>query len=454
MTEGGPHRPLLSGPILGLASGAILVPLNSTMLAVALPSLMHEFDVDPATIATLVTLYLAAVVVALPASGALGDRFGHRRIFLIGIAGFALSSLLAVMAPAFEVLAGARVLQAASGALVSTSAISLVRASAPPDRRGAMFGLFDMLVSSSAALGPFIGGILVSAFGWRALFLLALPVAAIAAVTVGMRPGTRASEPALDAPRPVDVLGLALLGLLLSALLIALQGLDSTGGVVAAALLPVLLAAFVVRELRAASPAVDLRLFTRPAFAAAVLGVLGVTVILHATFILVPLSVEALLRGTPTTSGIVLLGISGVGAVVAPFGGRLSDRFGRRAPAVSGALLMVAALGALASLSAAATVPVMAALLGVVGLGFGLSGSPRQAAALEAVAPNAVGMAAGTYFTGRYLGGVLGAMLAGAVLAGGVSSTSVGLGFVVLAGVACAVAVVSVGLPGATRPSG
>jgi DHA2 family methylenomycin A resistance protein-like MFS transporter len=245
-----------------------------------------------------------------------------------------------------------------------------------------------------------------------------------------------------------------MLGLLLSALLIALQGLDSPGGVVAAVLLPVLLAAFVVRELRVASPAVDLRLFVRPAFAAAVLGVLGVTVILHATFILVPLSVEALLSGTPTTSGIALLGISGVGAIAAPFGGRLSDRFGRRAPAVAGALLMVAALGALASLSATATVPVMAALLGVVGLGFGLSGSPRQAAALEAVAPNAVGMAAGTYFTGRYLGGVLGAMLAGAVLAGGVSSTSVGQGFVVLAVVACAVAIVSGGLPGATRPSG
>jgi sugar phosphate permease len=98
-------------------------------------------------------------------------------------------------------------------------------------------------------------------------------------------------------------------------------------------------------------------------------------------------------------------------------------------------------------------VPVMAGLLGVVGLGFGLSGSPRQAAALEVVAPNAVGMAAGTYFTGRYLGGVLGAMLAGTVLAGGVDSASVGLGFVVLAAVAVAVAVVSVGLPGA-RPRG
>jgi EmrB/QacA subfamily drug resistance transporter len=453
VTRGGPHRPLLSGPILGLASGAILVPLNSTMLAVALPSLMREFEVDAATIATLVTLYLAAVVVALPASGALGDRFGHRRTFLIGITGFAVSSLLAVMAPAFMVLAAARVLQAASGALVSTSAISLVRASAPPDRRGAMFGLFDMLVSSSAALGPFIGGILVSAFGWRALFLLALPVAAIAGTTIGLLRARRAAEPSADSPRPVDVPGLAMLGLLLSALLIALQGLDSTGGVVAAALLPVLLVAFVVRELRVESPAVDLRLFAQPAFAAAVLGVLGMTVVLHATFILVPLSVEALLRGTPTTSGIVLLGISGVGAIAAPFGGRLSDRFGRRAPAVSGALLMAAALGALAGLSAGAAVPVMAGLLGVVGLGFGLSGSPRQAAALEVVAPNAVGMAAGTYFTGRYLGGVLGAMLAGTVLAGGVDSASVGLGFVVLAAVAVAVAVVSVGLPGA-RPRG
>lgn len=448
--------PLLTGALVGLACGVILVPLNSTMLAVALPSLMREFDVDATAVATLVTLYLGAVVIALPASGALGDRFGHRRMFLIGITGFAAGSLLAVLAADFLVLAVARVLQAAAGALVSTSAISLVRLAAPPRRRGATLGMFDMLIGSSAALGPFAGGLLVSALGWRALFLLALPVAAIAGTTVGLLPG-RGTDRSGDgastwAPRQVDVPGLGMLALVLSALLVALRGFDTGAGVAALLLLPVLLVAFVLRERRTEHPAVDLDLFARPAFTAAVAGILGATVILHATFILVPLSVEGILRAGPTTSGLVLLGISGLAALSAPFGGRLSDRFGRRALAVVGALLMVAGLGALATVSSTLTVATMATLLAVVGLGFGLSGSPRQAAALEAVEPNATGMAAATYFTGRYLGGVLGALLAGMLLADGVTAPTVGLGFGILAGIGIAIAAASLGLPG-SRPS-
>jgi len=446
---------MLSGALLGLASGSILVPLNSTMLAVALPSLVSEFAVDAATVATLVTLYLGAVVVVLPASGALGDRFGHRRIFLIGVTGFAASSLVAAFAPAFAILAVARVLQAATGALVSTSAISLVRASAAPGRRGAMFGLFDMLISTSAALGPFIGGLLVFALGWRSLFLLALPVAVVAGVTVGLLPRLRESERATTAEgrgpgRPVDLIGLVVLALVLSALLLVLlHGFDTLLGIVSLIALPVLLAVFVLRELRVASPALDLHLFRRPAFGAALLGVLGMTIILHAAFILVPFQVEELLDGTASTSGVVLLGISGVGAVAAPFAGRISDRVGRRVPAIAGALLMVAAFGTLSIVAGSATVPATALLLGVIGLGFGLSGSPRQAAALEAVEPNAVGMAAGTYITGRYLGGVLGAMLAGSVLGSSVTSGAVGFAYGLLAGIALAVAVISVWLPGA-----
>ena len=189
MTASRPAR-LLGPAMLGVASGSVLVPLNSTMLAVALPSIMDEFAIDAVTVSSLVTLYLGAVTIALLASGSLGDRYGQRRVFLIGVIAFAVASLLAAVAPSFELLAAARVFQALSGALISTTSIALVRALAPADRRGAAFGLFDMLVSTSAAIGPFVGGLLVGAFGWRSLFVIAVPVALFAALTVGlvMRP--------------------------------------------------------------------------------------------------------------------------------------------------------------------------------------------------------------------------------------------------------------------------
>jgi EmrB/QacA subfamily drug resistance transporter len=434
--------------MLGLASGAILVPLNSTMLAVALPSVMTEFEVGAATVASLVTLYLGAVAITLPVSGSLGDRFGHRRVFLFGVAGFALASALAATAGSFEVLAASRVLQAATGGLVSTSSVALLRAMAPPDRRGSAFGLFDMLVSTSAAVGPLVGGLLVAGLGWRSLFVVAVPVALLAAVAVGaLAPPQQVATRAL--PRPIDLPGLGLLAAFLVSLLLGLRGLES-GGAESLAILaaPFLLGLFVLTELRTQHPAVDPRLFASRPFAAAVVGVFGTTVILHGTLVLVPLLVERLQGGNAQTSGVVLLGISALGALAAPFGGRYSDVVGRRRPAVLGTLAVVAGLGALWIVAPEASTLVLGILLAVVGFGMGMAGSPRQTAALELIEPERVGMAAGTYLTGRYVGGALGATLAGAVLGGTVTAGGVSTGFGILAAVAAAVAVASLFLPG------
>lgn len=446
---------LLSPAMMGVAAGAVLVPLNSTMLAVALPSIMDEFGVDAVTVSSLVTLYLGAVTIALLASGSLGDRYGQRPVFLIGVSAFALSSLLAVVAPSFEVLELSRVLQAISGALVSTTSVALVRAMSPADRRGTAFGLFDMLVSTSAAIGPFIGGVLVGVFGWQSLFVLAVPVAIFAAVIVALvvpaGTGRHVDTPGVRPPG-IDIPGLVLLAATLIALLVAIRGIGSgdAGGsaVVAAVAVVPLIVVFVWFELRADRPAVDPRLFASRSFTAAVLGVLGATVILHATFILVPLLVERLLNGSAETAGLVLLGISGLGAVAAPFGGRLSDRRGRRLPVAAGSVCLTIGLFALWLVAAETTPLVVGLLLGVVGFGMGFSGSPRQAAALEAVPGDRVGMAAGTYYTGRYLGGVLGASLAGAVLGTAVTAAGVTLGFGLLVLVGVGLVVVAFGLPG------
>jgi len=453
------RAPLLTATMLGIASGAILVPLNSTMLAVALPSVMTTFAVEPNDVAALVTLYLGAVTVALPASGSIGDRFGHRRAFLVGVLAFAVASLVAALAPTFAVLAVSRVFQAASGALVSTSSVALIRATAPADRRGAAFGLFDMLVSTSAAVGPLVGGLLVGAFDWRAMFLLAVPISIVAAVAVGLRaaPGARVASDAPDSaeppvtPRAIDAPGLAILAGLLIALLVALRG--GSAAPIAAIVAVIFLVVFVRQELQSPQPAVDPRLFVRRPFAAAVLGVLGATIVLHATLVIVPLLVQGLEHGDPESSGLVLLGISALGAVAAPFGGRLSDRVGRRPPVILGTVAMTAGLASLWLVAGSTTTLVLGLLLSVVGFGMGLAGSPRQLAALETVSPDRVGMAAGTYYTGRYLGGVLGASLAGLVLGRAVTADGVSLGFGVLTVVGVVLVVTSFGLAGG-RPAG
>jgi EmrB/QacA subfamily drug resistance transporter len=454
-----PARPrLLSAALLGVASGAILVPLNSTMLAVALPGVMHDFGLGANQVSSLVTLYLGAVAVALPVGGSIGDRYGHRPAFLAGVLGFAIASALAAVAGSFELLELSRVGQAASGALISTSSAALVRETAPPERQGEAFGLFDLLVSTSAAIGPFIGGLVVGGFGWRTLFVLAVPLGIVAAAFVGLRLRPEPAEHLAQARReaaPIDWPGLVLLGLAIVAFLVALRSDGGPVGLGAAVAILPLAVVFIVVELRRDRPAVDPRLFVNRPFAAALLGVFGATVILHGSFLLVPLAVEELMGESATTSGFALLGIAGVAAVVAPFGGRLSDTRGRRALVVTGAAISAAGLVGLAMPGGAGSVPAIAVFLGIVGFGNGLT-SPRQAAAFETVDRSRVGMAAGTYYTGRYLGGVVGASIAGAILGAQVTATGISVGFAVLAAVGIVVAIVSLGLRGrseaAARP--
>ena len=444
--------------MLGIAAGSILSPLNSTMLAVALPSVMDEFALDAATVASLVTLYLASVAIALPASGSIGDRFGHRRIFLVGVAGFGGASLLAATAGSFPLLATSRVLQAVSGALVSTSSTALVRDEAPPARRGAAFGLFDSITSVSAAIGPLIGGLLVVAFGWRGLFLLAVPVSIVAILAVGRiaPPGAGRRSPAEDpervVPRPIDIPGLSLLaGTLIAALIGIRSPLDGGVGTGAIAVAVVLGLIFLFVELRTDHPAVDPGLLATKAFAAALAGVFGMTVILHGSFLVVPLMVERLQGGSAAEAGAVLLGISALWAIAAPIGGRSSDRVGRRRPAVLGGAVTVIGLAVLAALGASITTVLLGGCLALVGFGMGLAGPPRQTAAIETVGSDRVGMAASTYYTGRYLGGVVGASIAGAVLGSAVTAMAVSVVFVILAVAGVLVTIASFGLPSATR---
>ena len=450
-----PRERVLTGLMLGLASGAILVPLNSTMLAVALPDVMGEFSLGANQVSALVSLYLGTVAIVLPIAGTLGDRFGARPVFLAGVLGFGAASLVAAITSSFEVLELARVLQASAGALVSTSSAVLLRETSPPARRGEAFGIFDLLVSTSAAVGPFVGGLIVAWFGWRAMFLLAAPIALLGAVLVGVVLRGDHGKPVVanGRVRRLDIPGLALLGAAIGTFLLGIQGGHETaperiGWLVATA---AILGAFVLVELREQDPAIDPRLFTQRPFAAATIGVFGMTVVLHGCFVAVPLLVELVLRQPATTSGAVLLGIAGVSAIMAPLGGRASDRQGRRRVVVLGSAVCALGLLALAVPGAVASAVVVGALLGVVGLGMGLSGSPRQAAALESVNATRAGMAAGAYYSSRYVGGAVGASVMGALLGGTVTAGGVSLGFGFLALAAVGVAIASLGLPGRPR---
>src|SRR5690606_18645822 len=241
-----------------------LMPLNSTMIAVALPEMTREFARPPGTVTqAAVASYLVAAIVLQGPGGKLGDRIGHRRVLALGLSLVAVGAVVGAAAPAIGVLAAARVLMAAGGAAIVPATVALLRTELPADRRGRAFGLFGAVMSLAAGIGPVVGGGLVRAFGWPSIFAANLPVIGLAAL---LAVGRTQRAPAPDRPR-FDLVGSVLLAGALAALVL---GLDASGGTAAALLgaCAVLVVPLVWWERRAGDPVVALGLFASAAFTA------------------------------------------------------------------------------------------------------------------------------------------------------------------------------------------
>ena len=166
--------------LVAASLAATLMPLNSMMVAVALPDISVEFGRDPALVTQgLFTSYLIASVVLQSPAGKLGDRIGHGRMVMAGQALVAAGALVGYLAPELWMLIVARIAMAVGGAALVPSAVAMLRHDLPAERRGRAFGAFGAMMALSAALGPVVGGELVEAFGWRSLFAVNLPVLAV-----------------------------------------------------------------------------------------------------------------------------------------------------------------------------------------------------------------------------------------------------------------------------------
>lgn len=389
--------------LVGALMTASLMPLNSTMIAVAVPSVARTVDHGPAAVTqALVATYLIAAIALQSPGGKLGDRLGHWRVLALGQAAVGTGAILGFFATDLATLAGARVLMATGGALAVPATLALLRISLPLERRGPAFGTFGAVMALAAALGPIVGGILVDAFGWEAVFVANVPVLALAAILVA---SVRRVPDARAAGR-FDTLGSVLLTAALVLLVLAAQ---QPGAASVAPLLAGLgaLAAFVAHERRVEDPVVAFDLFAASAFTAGTLLICLQNLVMYALLFEVPLVLEERFDLGARQTGQLLIWLM-VAMVVTSLGaGRLTERVGPRALAVTGSLICVAGLVVLrvVALSAAGQVRLPLALLGV---GLGLCGPAAQTASLSAVASARSGMAAGVGSTMRYLGGVAG----------------------------------------------
>jgi MFS family permease len=398
-----------------VAVAAGLTPLNSTMIAVALPEMAAQFGAPAASVTvSVVTGYLIATVVCQMPAGSVADRVGYGRALTLGRWIFAGGALAAVLAPGLTVVVMGRLFMAAAGALMVPTAMALIRVAVPPERRPRAFGAMGAVMAGSAAAGPAIGALLMARLGWRALFLVNLPLLLCSRL---LQPASLATaHPRSAATRPFDWPGTTLLGAALVLIIAATRSpVPLAYGLGGLGLL--LFAALVIHERRAQAPILDLALFTRPAFAAGASVIALQNLAMYSLLVLVPFLFAP--GGGSSRLGLAIVAMTATMAVTAPVGGWLAERVGLKTVVTAGGLLGAFGVAALTRLAAEASIAEIGSRLLFVGLGIGLSTGPSQAGALGAVDPRQSGMASAAVSMLRYLGAIGGTVILALALSGG-----------------------------------
>lgn len=435
----------------------MLIPLNSTMIAVALPDVVDDLDSSVGTASWLVSGYLIAMASLQPLTGKLGDRVGRRPALAGGVIAFGAASAAAAAAPSMGVLIALRVAQAVAGAVTVPNAVALVRELLPPDRRGRGFGSLSAAIGLGAAAGLPLGGVLVGAAGWPAIFLVNLPLVVLAAALawrLGRGPAPASPGGAPAAQTRFDYLGAVVLSVVLAGGALLIDGLDDLAPVYAAAGAAALAGggwALVRYEMRHPDPALQPRFFGRGPFAVATAAVGLGNLAMYGTLLAVPILFTSRAGWSSTKVGVVLAAFTLAMVAASPPGGRLADRLGRRPLVTSGLALFAAGLLPLAIATDEVATWVMVLGLFVGGIGVGLAMPALQAAALDALDARDAGAAAGVFSTARYFGSIVAAGLL-ALLVG--SGEADGFGTLLGLCVAAAAASAALGLllPGRSRP--
>lgn len=387
------RTPQARGVIAAATLGSGLTMLDGTVVNVALRTIGTDLDAGLAELQWITNGYLLSLASLILLGGALGDRFGRRRVFVVGTVWFALASLLCGLAPTAEVLIAARVLQGIGGALLTPGSLAMIQGAFAADDRSRAIGAWSGLGGIAAAIGPLVGGVLVDHASWRWIFLINLPLAAL---TVWL---ARRWVPETRDPRThgrFDVTGAVLASVWLAALTLALTDWHSTYLPYAVTLAVAAAVGFVLAERRVREPMVPLGLFADRTFSAANAMTLLVYAALGAILFFLVLQLQTVGGYTALEAGLATLPITALLLLLAARGGALGQRIGPRVPMSLGPLVMAAGTVWLLAVGPGVTWwrDVLPGLT-VFGLGLALMVAPLTATVLAAAPDDNAGIASG-----------------------------------------------------------
>ena len=420
------RRPLRDNPWLTLVSvalGVIMVGIDGSVVAIANPYIGKDLHASLADLQWVTNAYLLVIAVTLILGGKLGDRFGRRRVFLIGVVGFSLTSVAIGLAGTIDAVIILRGVQGAFGALLLPNTLALLKAAFPPEELNRAVGIWVSASATATAAGPIIGGIFVEHLSWQSVFFINLPIGAIALV-VG---AVVLNETRESVRQKFDVPGVVTLALGLLAIVYGLVNAQSWGwgsrstlGLVAIGLL--LLVVFVAVERVVPSPLVPLSIFRVRAVSVSTVIVLLDFFALFGVLFFISLYLQSVHGFSPVGAGLRLLPLTIAFAIAGPIGARLVNRFGPWLPITFGLLVSSVAIFSFVTLQVDSSYLHLWPPFLLLGLGIGLVVTSATDAIVGDVSEDDAGVAGGIQTTSIQLGGVLGTAVCGSILAASVSS--------------------------------
>ena len=420
-----PTTPRKWTPLVTVCLGAFMLLVDVSIVNVALPKMTEELHSSFTSLQWVVDMYALVLASLLMIAGSLGDRFGHRRLYIGGLILFALASLACGLAPNVAVLITARGVQGVGAAGMFTATTALLSAAYQGRDRGTAFGVWGAVNGGAAALGPILGGLLTEQFGWRSIFLVNLPVAAVA---VFMARSVLGDSPHRG-QRKIDIPGAVAFTASAAAVTYALiqsntDGWNSATVLGLFAFAAVALISFVIIELRTEAPLLDLSLLRNPSFAGLMMAglLLSAGAFSHLTYTSIWL--QSILGLSPIQAGLAVSPLALTAFVVAGFGGRHLGKLAPQWPIGLGLAFIGGGTLTLMIVHGGSSWPALVPGLLIAGVGVGMCTPVLTSAAMSAVPHQRAGMAGGALNTFRQLGYALGIAVLGTVFAHQTSSAS------------------------------
>ncbi len=413
--------------LVAVALGVMMVGLDGTVVAIANPYIARSLHGSLADLQWVTNAYLLVLAVLLIPMGYLGDRFGRKRIFLVGVAGFALMSLSVGLVGSIAGVIAFRALQGVFGAMLMPNSLAIIRNTFAPEKLNSAVGIWGGATAISVASGPIVGGLLVEHVSWQSVFYVNVPVGALA-LAIGL---FLLAESRVESPGRFDVGGLALLGAGLFGIVFGLIKASAWGWGDARTLAllvggTALLGLFGLVEARSAEPLLPMRLFRRRSITFGTVTVLLGFFAMYGVLFFVTLYLQNVHGYDPVEAGVHMLPLTAVFVVASPLGGLLNQRFGPKLVVPMGMAMVGVGLLLLLSLQPQSGYVHLWPSFVLVGIGVGMV----IVASSDAIVANAptddAGVAGGLQSTALQLGGVLGTSILGSVLVTRVGSVLVG----------------------------